>query len=170
MSFKITWKTHIKIYSIAVIIGFILYNQINAMNEICIQNIQYLHQSKYIFISYLIYNIVIMIPITLIHEIIHGISYVLLKGRIRIGFKGIYAYCQEISGIELTINKFLLVLLMPVTVISLLSMILPFRVGLQIYLLNLLGSSGDLYMALWLFRLKSDAKIIDRSYGFDVKI
>lgn len=168
MSFKLSWKIHIKIYFIAVMIGAVLYNQISNMTGICIQNIQHIFHSRGIFIAYLIYIMAILIPITLLHELIHGVTYMLFKGKIRIGFKGIYAYCQETSGVELAREKFLLVLLMPVTLISLLSMILPFKIGLQIYLLNLLGSSGDLYMAFWLCRLKSDTRIVDKIYGFDV--
>lgn len=61
-----------------------------------------------------------------------------------------------------------MMLLMPVTAISIISIILPYRIGLQIYLLNLLGSSGDLYMSLWLCKFENEVKIIDRSYGFDV--
>ncbi len=169
MSFTLSWKTHIKIYLIAVMIAAVLFNQINNMAEICIQNIQCSFHLNHIFIAYLFYITAIMIPITLLHELIHGAAYMLFKGKIKIGFKGIYAYCHETSGIELTREKFLFVLLMPVTVISLLCMILPLRTGLQIYLLNLLGSSGDLYMAFWLCRLKSDSRIIDKIYGFDVK-
>lgn len=38
-----------------------------------------------------------MIPITLIHELIHGCAYATFGGKIKFGFKGIYAYAQEIS-------------------------------------------------------------------------
>lgn len=168
MSFRLSWKTHIKIYLIALIIAVVLYNPINSMSEICIQNVQIISYSNSVFILYLVYITIIMIPITLLHEFIHGAVYIVFGGRIRIGFKGIYAYCQETSGIELTREKFLTVLLMPVTIISLLSITLPFKIALQIYLLNLLGSSGDLYMAFWLCRLKNNARIIDKTYGFDV--
>ena len=38
----------------------------------------------------------------------------------------------------------------------------------HVFFLNLIGGSGDIYMALFLCRFSYDSKIIDRSYGFDV--
>lgn len=57
---------------------------------------------------------------------------------------------------------------MPVTTISIIAIILPYKIGLQIYLISLLGSSGDLYMSIWLCKLENKEKIIDKSYGFNV--
>ena len=59
-------------------------------------------------------------------------------------------------------------LLAPVVVISLLSLALPALIGGLIYFLNLLGSSGDIYMSLFLCRLNYNNYIVDKSYGFDV--
>lgn len=42
--------------------------------------------------------IILMIPITLVHECIHGLCYKLFAGKVIFGFKGIYEYCQEVSG------------------------------------------------------------------------
>ena len=47
--------------------------------------------------------------ITIIHEAIHGLCAKLFGGKVIFGFKGIYAYCQEVSGKELHRTKFLLV-------------------------------------------------------------
>jgi hypothetical protein len=38
----------------------------------------------------------------------------------------------------------------------------------MLFLLNLVGSTGDLYMAFYLCKLSNGSKIIDRNYGFDV--
>jgi hypothetical protein len=37
-----------------------------------------------------------------------------------------------------------------------------------VYLLNLLGSTGDIYMTIYLIRFNWRCKIVDRNYGFDV--
>lgn len=65
-------------------------------------------------------------------------------------------------------TKFLIVLLMPIVTISLLSLLLPSWLGGMIYFLNLLGSSGDLYMVVSLTKLQHQSKIIDKKYGYDV--
>jgi hypothetical protein len=41
-------------------------------------------------------------------------------------------------------------------------------IGGMSWLINILGSSGDIYMASKLLKYKKGCKIIDRSYGFDV--
>ncbi len=92
----------------------------------------------------------------------------MLGGKVKYGFKGLYAYAQEISGITLHRTQFLIVLLAPVTIISFGSVFIPGYIGYSIFLLNLLGSTGDLLMALYLCRSNENSYIIDESYGFDV--
>jgi hypothetical protein len=103
-----------------------------------------------------------------VHEVIHGITYSIFGGKVKYGFKGIYAYTMEVSEKPIERTKFLVVLLMPITVISLLALLLPSWLGGMIYFLNLLGSTGDLYMAIFLIKLDSNSRIIDKKYGFDV--
>jgi hypothetical protein len=38
----------------------------------------------------------------------------------------------------------------------------------MIFILNLLGSTGDILMAFYLCRTNENSYILDRSYGFDV--
>jgi len=92
----------------------------------------------------------------------------LFGGKVKFGFKGIYAYTMEISGKKMTRLQFLVVLLAPLTCISILSLLFAAWLGELIFYLNLIGSSGDIYMALFLCGFSYDSKIIDRSYGFDV--
>ena len=94
--------------------------------------------------------------------------YKLFGGKVKYGFKGIYAYTMETSGEEILRVKFLMVLLAPLVAMSVLSLFLPSWLGGMIFLLNLLGASGDIYMALFLCKFSYDSKIIDRIYGFDV--
>ncbi|MGH4125298.1 MAG: metalloprotease family protein [Clostridium sp.] len=62
---------------------------------------------------------------------------------------------MEVSAKPIQRVKFLIVLLLPVTVISVVSLFLPLWVGGMIFFLNLLGSSGDLLMAFSLMKLDS---------------
>lgn len=109
-----------------------------------------------------------MVPITLVHELIHCIAYSLFGGRIKFGFKGICAYTQEVSVIVLHRTKFLVVLLAPATVISVLTIFIPNSIGSVIFLLNLLGSIGDIIMAIYLCKSDYNSYIIDKDYGFDI--
>lgn len=108
-----------------------------------------------------------MAPINIIHELIHGSIYKLFGGKVKYRFKGIYAYTQETSGIILHKTKFLLVLLAQVAFISLAALLIPGEIGAIIFLLNLVGSTGDLLMALYLCKLNKSCYIVDRKYGFD---
>lgn len=62
----------------------------------------------------------------------------------------------------------LIVLLAPVTIISSASLIIPGSIGGIVFLLNLLGSTGDLLMAFYLCRINHSSYIVDRKYGFDI--
>lgn len=92
----------------------------------------------------------------------------LFCGKVKYVFKVIFAYTQEISGIILHRTKFTIVFLAPVTVISAVSLIIPYNIGSIIFFLNLLGSTGDIVMAVFLCKSKGNSYVIDREYGFDV--
>ncbi|WP_461206872.1 hypothetical protein [Clostridium sp. DL1XJH146] len=61
-----------------------------------------------------------------------------------------------------------IVLLAPVTVISVATLFISESIGSIIFLLNLVGSTADLLMALYLCRVNENSYIVDREYGFDV--
>lgn len=168
MSFRICWKTHI----ICVIIAFIMI----LFHEDMVVNISVylslispnMNSPVTIFIYQYIILLLFMIPVSIIHELIHGWVYRIFGCRVKYGFKVLYAYTQEISQKQLGLIKFIFVLLSPVVFISFISVIIPGRIMDIVYLLNLLGSSGDIYMTVYLLRFNSKCKIIDRSYGFDI--
>ncbi|MBU3090573.1 DUF3267 domain-containing protein [Clostridium sp. CF011] len=109
-----------------------------------------------------------MIPISIVHESIHGLAFLAFGGKVRYGFKGIYAYTQEISELPIDRTKFLIILMAPLTVLSIITLLLPIWLGGIIFLINLLGASGDLYMSFKLIRYDFNSKIVDKKYGFDV--
>jgi hypothetical protein len=109
-----------------------------------------------------------MLFVTSAHELVHGYFFTIFGGKIKYGFKVLYAYTSETSGKSLSRTQFLVILLAPLTVISLAALAVNGWPGGLIFSLNLLGSSGDILMAFYLCRLDDNAKIIDREYGFDV--
>lgn len=168
MSFKVSWKMHILCFLFGYIICLIQQDSItNLFVRLLLEN-KFIHLTNYYSLNLIIYIFCLFIPITLIHELLHGIIYMLFGGKVKYGFKGIYAYAREISGITLHRTQFLIVLLAPVTIISLGSVFILGCIGYSIFLLNLLGSTGDLLMAFYLCRSNKNSYIIDKSYGFDI--
>lgn len=94
-----------------------------------------------------------MIPITLVHEIIHGITYNLFAGKVKYGFKCIYT--QGISHVILHRTKFLIVLLAPVTIISVSTVLSGTVIGNVLFLLKFLGSISNILMDIYLLRVIS---------------
>ncbi|MBU3182039.1 DUF3267 domain-containing protein [Clostridium psychrophilum] len=169
MSFKITWKTHVICTLIAFAIAQIMgSNASDIVENFIITKSFILYPTKNLIVNFYVYVLLLMIPISIVHEGIHGLVYKFFGGKVKYGFKGIYAYTQEISGMPIERTKFLIILLSPLAVISILTLFLPLWLGGMTFFLNLLGASGDLYMALKLIKYDSNSKIVDRIYGFDV--
>lgn len=126
------------------------------------------YMSNAVIFYFYLYVVMLMVPVSIIHELIHGCTYMLFGGKVRYGFKIIYMYTQETSGRPIKRVKFLIILLSPLMVISLFSPLLGSVWGGMVFLLNLLGSSGDICMALSLCRRSPDSSIIDRQDGYDV--
>lgn len=168
MSFKLTWRSHV----ICVFISIILLAIFNPFYESILLDLSNQNIINYptsnLIVNFYIFTIILMIPISIIHEGIHGIAYRLFGGKVKYGFKGIYAYTSEISSKEIFRWQFLIILLSPLTMISIMSVFLPPWLGGMIYLLNLIGASGDIYMALYLYKFSYKSRIVDRPYGFDV--
>lgn len=168
MSFKLTWKSHVICFLITGLIVLIMNSVVNKIiSDVISQNVIF-YPTKNLIVNFYVYIIFLLVPISIVHEGIHGLAYKCFGGKAKFGFKGIYAYTLEVSGIPIERIEFLLILLAPLITISILSLLLPKWLGGIVFLLNLLGASGDIYMSLFLCRFNFDSKIIDRSYGFDV--
>lgn len=168
MSFKITWKVHSICFLLSSIFCFIQREIISKSFLDLVIKHRTFYFTRFYFLDIIITIFILTIPITFLHEIIHGMAYRIFGGKIKFGFKGIYAYTQEVSGIILNRTEFLLVLLAPVTVISLITLFIPNGIGTVIYLLNLLGSISDIIMAIYLCKSNANSYIKDREYGFDI--
>ena len=125
MSFKLTWKSHVICMLISVILVLIM-NPIfdGILGDLFYQDIIY-YPTNNLIVNFCIYIMVLMVPISIVHEIIHGAAYKLFGGKVKFGFKGIYAYTMEISGKKIPRLQFLIVLLAPLTVILILSLLFP---------------------------------------------
>lgn len=151
---------------VAIVIVAILNRQVNVIiNDYFIIIIK--SSFRPIILAYLISISILTMPVLLLHELCHGISYMILGGRVRFSFKGIYAYTQEVSGKSFSRTEFLIVLLSPAPLTSIISLLLPV-IGGMVFLINLIGSSGDIYTALYLSRCRYNCRVVDREYGFDV--
>jgi hypothetical protein len=167
-SFKVTWKTHIKIIILSYLFTLVFNNVVNSILDRFIMKDFILSPTKYIILNFYLYIILLLIPITVLHELLHGLIFKLFGGKIEFGFKLICAYTKEISGISIKRVKFIIILLTPLIIISILSIFLPVYIGGIVFLINFLGSSGDIYMVIYLLRFNNKCEIIDRDYGFDV--
>lgn len=168
MSFKVSWKLHILCFLISFIFCLVAQKYINVLFINLVLNNKIIKFTGNTLFDINICIVIIFIPITFVHELLHGAAYSLFGGKVMYGLKVIYAYAQETSGIVLHRTKFLIVLLAPVSLISIASVFIPESIGGIIFLLNLLGSTGDLLMALYLCRSNENSYIIDREYGFDI--
>ena len=126
MSFKLTWKSHVICSLIS--IGMVLIIK-STFDNIMINYMQIFISSDRFILKFFMSIIILMVPISIVHEAIHGAVYKLFGGKIKYGFKGIYAYTKETSGKEILRVEFLMVLLAPLTVMSVLSLLLTSWLG-----------------------------------------
>lgn len=167
LSFRVTWRTHIACVIISSFMALICMDILNNMFDTIIYSGILKYPTGSMVINYILLITAAALAISVVHELVHGLFYSIFGGEVRFGFKGIYAYTREISGKPIKRIEFLIILLSPLFVISLLSIcFLDF--GRMLFVINLLGSSGDMYMALTLIKYKRGSRIVDRSYGFDI--
>jgi hypothetical protein len=119
-------------------------------------------------IDVILFFMILMIPVTIVHEWTHGMVYKLFGGKVKYEFKGIYIKAREASGMSIHRSKFLLILIAPMTVISLLSLLIPGWIGGMLLLLNIFKSTGDLLKIFYVFKSNGNECIIDRKDGFDI--
>lgn len=117
-----------------------------------------------------IFAVLIISVIALIHELIHGLAYKYFGGKVTYKLKIFYAASYEISKKPISITQFTIVLLAPVTTISLISLLFPTWLNSFLFVINLISSLGDIFMAFELIEYPCNSKIVDRAYGYDVII
>ncbi|HDK7157775.1 TPA: DUF3267 domain-containing protein [Clostridium botulinum] len=168
MEFRITNGLHLRLSSIALILSIIFHNYLNTIIFNFFKGAMNIFDYS-IALSFILLIATITV-VTIIHEVIHGLAFTMFRGKVKYKFKFIYAATEEITNRPISLTQFTIILLAPVAVISLLSLLLPNCLGNLIFISNLIGSVGDLYMALGLIKYPYNSKIIDKPYGYYVEL
>lgn len=126
-----------------------------------------LNMSGYSAWNSIIFFFIIIILVSLAHELIHALAFKIFGGNVRMGIKGLYAYTQELSGVSLTRLEFAVVLLSPLTIISIAAALISGWIGGVIYILSITGSTGDLIMAFKLVKY-GPCRIVSKLDSFEV--
>lgn len=168
MSFKVTFKTRIMYLFVAAMIALILFNTEVSIFENLFSKSFILYPTKHLIINLYLYKTLLMIPICFIHELIHALLFSIYGGKIIFEFKGLMLCSVEKSGIAIDRQKYLIILLSPLVIISLISLLLPPWLGGIFFILNIVESSADIYKAINLCLVNWDCKIVYKSYGYDV--
>lgn len=139
MSFKITWRLHAICFVVSIAITLIFMNILNNSILGFVYTFSRYSVSYSLPLMFITFSLVVLLLTSIVHESIHGFMFMLFGGKVKYGFKGIYAYTQEVSGLPLSRTRFLLVLLTPITLISLLPLFIRGWSAGFICILNLLG-------------------------------
>lgn len=168
MTYKITPKLHIICLSLSFILFYLLYSFVTNCTEQLFMSKLIEYPTQSITLNYFILSLGLVAVISVIHELIHAFCYKIFGGKPIIGFKYIYAYTMETSKVAISANKFVIILLAPLVVISLIT--LPFNNWIlnYVFFLNLVGATGDIVMTLVVLRYGKNGKIIDNKKGFEV--
>lgn len=168
MYFKVNYKMHLICIAIAYLMVLPLNDMLNSAVDGYIVSGFFDYPTSWPIVNIYAFLMVLMVPISVVHELLHGIMYGFFGGKPVFGFKLIYAYTMETTGIKLSRNKFAAVLAAPLVVISLLTAFSSLWIIKFVFVLNILGASGDIYMLGIVAALTKDCLIVDRKDGFEV--
>lgn len=168
MYFKRTLKTKAVCFSMAYIIYYFMRNYINMLLfNLLYKNIIWTITNN-LLVDIVLFFLILMIPITMVHEWCHGILLKFFGGKVKYQWKGIYLSAKEVSKVPIQRTKFLLILLLPVTVISLIAKLIPGWLGGVVLVINLFKSTEDLLMISFLLKGNSNTYIICQEDGFEM--
>lgn len=168
MTYKINKRFHIIAFVLSFIFTIIafpfLLTNIGNMIVACSD----LFHIENIILIYAIGSIILVLTMSIMHELIHGAVAILFGGKIIIRFKCMYAYTKEVSGKPFTKLQFIFILLSPLIIITLI--LLPFNhwVTNLIVIFNIMGSSADTLMFLFVCKNSKNSKIISINDGFQM--
>ncbi len=168
MGFKVTNKLHAICLFLSFLIFGVLYGFVdNNMASACVSDVVNYPTSNR-FLNLLLILISLVYAMALFHEVIHALMYRFFGGRAKIGFKLIFAYTQETTRLAISSYKFVAILLSPLLVISSVAFLMNNWVGNLLFFFNLIGSTGDMIMAIVVMMYGRKGKIVDNPNGFDV--
>ncbi len=112
--------------------------------------------------------------IAVIHEFLHGLTYKIFGAKIKYGVKLLNFYTMDISGKYYSSKQILIVMLAPITLLTLLLFASGFIFKDFIYytsiglLFNMAGSAGDIAMTAYIILNGRGCKIKDEISGFSI--
>lgn len=168
MTYKISTKLHLFCLVAGFSTYFLFYDFVNRAIEKMSNTSMIVYPTSNLTVNFLLQSLFMVAVMSLVHEVIHKFFYERFGGKAIIGFKGIYAYTQEVSKVAISTWKFVIILLMPLILISLAT--LPFHQWYTdlIFFYNLVGSTGDIVMTVIVLKYGAKGKIIDEDKGFTI--
>jgi hypothetical protein len=167
--FRLSGLTLVLINLAGLVLFFICY--IAFIFGVYIYNRGLLH---YFFSSNVIYLLLTSVAVIIIHELFHAIPYRIFGAKIKFGITPLYAYVMDISRKAYPAWQMIFILLFPLFILSallaLLIAIFPplfYYLGMGI-LINLIGSTGDMFMALYLTARGRNYYVRDEKYGMSL--
>lgn len=168
MHFKSTWKTNGMCFAMGYAVYYFMRDYVNELMFKLLFNDIIWNLTDNLVIDMVLFFMILMIPVTMIHEWIHGMAYKLFGGKVKYEFKGIYIKARDVSGIAIHRSKFLLIIMAPMTIISLISLAIPSWIGGLLLLLNIFKSTGDILRVFYVFKGNCDTYVIDKKDGFEI--
>jgi len=123
---------------------------------------------KGILINYTLISLTLVYVMALIHELIHGLVSILLGGKVVIGFKWVYAYTKEVSNKHFKRFEYVLILLAPVIIMTILLLPVNHWITNLVIIFNIMGSTGDIVMSLIVLKHGKNSNIISNNEGFEI--
>ncbi len=167
MQFKYSWKNRGACLALSYGIFYLLRGYISETLFQLLFNNTVWNLTNNLITDTILFFVIILIPISMVHESIHAIMYKLFGGKVKYSLRGIYIHAYEGSKLQLNRTKYLIILMVPAMIISAVSLFIPGWIGRLIFILNLFKSTGDLVKAAYLCKTTSTAKIVDRKDGFE---
>lgn len=168
MYFKLNIKVHLLCMTIAIALTIVLFNTIQNVLETVFSMKIIQFPTSLLLINFYIFLVLLLVPVSILHELVHGLIYCYFGGSVSFGFKLIFAYTFEKSSKKFKKNEFLLIIMSPVVIISIVSLLIPYPIGALIFIINLLGSCSDLFMAFSICKYPPNCRFIDRFYGYEI--
>lgn len=168
MFFKTSLKTKAICFSLSYMIYYFMRTYVNMLLfNLLYQNLIWTITNNLI-ADILLFFIIFMIPVNIVHEWCHGVMLKFFGGKVKYEWKGIFLRVQEVSKVPIHRTKFLIILLLPVTAISVIAKLIPGWLGGVVLILNLFKSTEDILKVLYLFKGNSNTYVIYREDGFEM--
>ncbi|ABN51596.1 MAG TPA: DUF3267 domain-containing protein [Hungateiclostridium thermocellum] len=114
----------------------------------------------------------VLLAVTILHELFHGLAYIIFGAKLKFGIKYLNIYTMDISGTFYTSVQMAVILLFPIFILTILLLAVGILFPEFIYwiivgiIYNIAGSFGDIFMLVFIIFMGKNCKIKDEEYGF----